>query len=83
MSEGYFDKRNSKNIEKIREICAELPEFIMPMVEDVMDWCLTGFEKVGKIGLLTAVILILVGILLLVLRKNKTEAEPYSGVEMQ
>ena len=28
MSEGYFDKRNSKNIEKIREICAELPEFI-------------------------------------------------------
>ena len=62
---------------------AELPEFIMPMVEDVMDWCLTGFEKVGKIGLLTAVILILVGILLLVLRKNKTEAEPYSGVEMQ
>lgn len=61
----------------------EFPEFIMPMVEEVMGWCLTGFEKVGKIGLMAAAILILAGILLLIIRKNKAETEPMSGLEMQ
>lgn len=56
----------------------EIPGFVMPMIEDVLGWCVTGFDKVGKIGLMAAVILILVGILLLVVRKNKAEAEPAS-----
>lgn len=60
----------------------ELPGFIMPMIEEVLSWCTVGFEKVGKIGLMAAVILILVGILLLVIRRNKAEAEPVSAVEM-
>lgn len=32
MNETYFDQRDSKNIEKIREICDELPDFIMEYV---------------------------------------------------
>ena len=28
MSESYFDERNIKNIEKIRDICAELPDCV-------------------------------------------------------
>ncbi len=62
---------------------AELPGFVMPMIEEIFGWCLTGFEKVGKIGLMTAAILILVGILLLVINKNKADAEPASAAEVQ
>ena len=54
---------------------SETPKFIMPMMEEILDWCLTRFEKVGKIGLVAAIIFILVGILLLINRKNKNEAE--------
>lgn len=61
----------------------EFLEAIMLMIEDILGWCLTGFEKVGKIGLMAAVIFILVGILLLVIRRNKTEAEPESVMGMQ
>ena len=61
----------------------ETPGFILPMVEEIFGWCLTGFEKVGKIGLMTAAILILVGILLLVINKNKAGAEPASAAEVQ
>ena len=57
---------------------SEIPGFVMPMLEEILGWCLTGFEKVGKIGLMTAVLLILVGILLLVIRRSKREAEPAS-----
>ena len=56
-------------------IAIETPEFIMPMLEEILGWCLTGFEKVGKIGLITAIVFILAGILLLVKHKNKKEAE--------
>ena len=59
-------------------VVAEIPEFVMPMLEEILGWCLTGFEKVGKIGLMAAALLILAGILLLVIRKNKVEAEPAS-----
>ena len=61
----------------------EVPVFLMPMLEDVLGWCVIGFEKVGKIGLMATVVLVLVGILLLVIRKNKAEAEPVSVMEMQ
>lgn len=57
---------------------AEMPGFVMPVIAEILGWCLTGFEKVGKIGLMAAALLILVGILLLVIRKNKVEAEPAS-----
>ena len=40
------------------------------------------FEKVGSIGLMAAVILLLAGILLLVIRKNKAAAEAPSMMEM-
>lgn len=55
--------------------------FVMPMIEEILGWCLTGFEKVGKIGLMAAALLILVGILLLVIRKTRKEAEPASIAE--
>lgn len=61
----------------------EFPMFAMAMVADIISWCMSGLEKVGKIGLMTAVVLILVGILLLVIRKNKADAEPTSSMEMQ
>lgn len=61
----------------------EFPEFITNMISDVFGWVLEGFEKVGMIGIITAVILILVGVLLLVIRKNKAEAEPISFMEAQ
>lgn len=61
----------------------ELPSFIMPMAAEVIGWCMTGFEKVGKIGLMAAILLILVGILLLIIRNNRAEAEPASTMEMQ
>lgn len=57
---------------------SEVPGFVMPMLEEILGWCLTGFEKVGKIGLMATALLILVGILLLVIRRNKGEAEPAS-----
>jgi len=60
---------------------SEVPEFVLPMVEEIFGWCLTGFEKVGKIGLMAAALLLLVGILLLVIRKSKGEAEPASKAE--
>ena len=64
------------------EVAAEeIPVFFLPMIETILGWCLTGFEKVGKIGLMTAVILILVGILLHVIKRN--QAEPVSVYEMQ
>ena len=59
----------------------ELPDFVMPMVAQLVEWCMEGIEKVGTYGLMTAVLSLLVGILLLILRKNKTEAEPV--MEMQ
>lgn len=59
----------------------EIPEFFLSMVKSVLGWFLTGFEKVGKIGLITAVVLILVGILLYVIKQN--QAEPISVYEMQ
>ena len=61
----------------------EFPDFVMPMLGDVMGWFMQGFEKVGKISLMAAVILILVGILLLVIQKNKAEAEPVYVMGMQ
>lgn len=60
----------------------EMPGFLIPMIEDVLGWCVTGFDKVGKIGLLAAVVLVLVGILLLIIRRNKAEVEPMSAMEL-
>lgn len=60
---------------------SEVPGFVMPMVEEILGWCLTGFEKVGKIGLMAAALFILVGILLAVIRNNKKETEPASFTE--
>ena len=57
------------------DLILETPEFVMPMMEEIFGWCLTGFEKVGKIGLMAAIIFVLVGILFIVNRKNKKEAE--------
>jgi len=59
----------------------DAPEFAMPMVGEILGWCLTGFEKVGKIGLMAAALFILVGILLAVIRNNKKETEPASITE--
>lgn len=61
----------------------EIPKFILPLIEEVFGWAMVGFEKVGKISLMAAVVLILLGILLIVLRKNKMEAEQTTAVEMQ
>ena len=62
---------------------SETPEFVMPVIEEILGWCLTGFEKVGKIGLMTAALLILMGILFLIIRKNKAEIEPASEAGVQ
>ncbi len=59
----------------------ELPAFAMALVVDIMEWCMTGLEKVGTYGLMATVLLVLVGILLLVIRKNKTDAEPVTGMQ--
>lgn len=56
----------------------EFPEFIMPMIEEVLGWLPGGFEKVGKFGLMAAVLFILVGILFVIIRRNKAGAEPVS-----
>jgi len=73
---------SSPEVELSLELAAdEIPEFFLTMVESILGWCLTGFEKVGKIGLMTAVVLILVGILLYVIKQN--QAEPVSVYEMQ
>ena len=61
----------------------EFPEFLMPMIEEVLGWCMVGFEKSGKVFLMAAVILVLVGILLFIIRRNKEAAEPASVLEMQ
>ena len=55
----------------------------MPMIEEVLGWCMVGFEKSGKVFLMAAVILVLVGILLFIIRRNKEAAEPASVLEMQ
>ncbi len=52
----------------------ELPVFILQPVEDVISWCMSGFDKVGMLGLSAGVILVLVGILLLIIRGNRTVA---------
>ena len=59
----------------------EFPEFIMPIIDEVLGWSMTGFEKVGKYGLTASAILILIGILLVIIRKNKTDAEPVTGMQ--
>jgi len=62
-------------------VVSEVPGFVLPMLEEILGWCLTGFEKVGKIGLMAAAIFILVGILLAVIRNNKKGTEPASFTE--
>ncbi|MBP3610069.1 MAG: hypothetical protein J6J42_07030 [Lachnospiraceae bacterium] len=52
----------------------EVPEFFVKLVEEVFSWCLDGFNKIGMLGLSAGIILILVGILLLVIRKNRMAA---------
>ena len=47
----------------------------MSMPEEIFNWCLTGFEKVGKIGLVATIVFVLTGIFLIVNHKNKKEAE--------
>lgn len=59
----------------------ELPTFSVGLISDLMGWCMEGFEKVGRLGLMVGLILALVGILLFVIRKNKTEAEPMTGMQ--
>ena len=59
----------------------ELPAFAMALVGDITEWCMAGVEKVGMYGLRAAVVLILVGILLFIIRKNKAEAEPVMGMQ--
>ena len=72
-----LDLLNSElsNIFMENSVISETPKFVMPMLEEISGWCLTGFEKVGKIGLMAAIIFIFVGILLMVSHKNKKEAE--------
>ena len=65
-----------------------LPKANRPEDVILVDEYMTNLEKklgikVGSIGLMAAVILILVGILLLVIQKNKAEAEPVSVMGMQ
>lgn len=57
----------------------EFPDFIMPMIEEVLGWIPAGFATVGKYGLMAAVLFILVGILLVIIRKNKAATEPVFG----
>lgn len=52
-----------------------LPEFITQLVDEVLSWCMSGFNKIGMLGLSAGVVLVLVGILLLVIRGNRAAAE--------
>ncbi len=69
---GAFDTTVRAELETV--IAAELPKgmegSILAVLEDVLQWGLSGFDKVGTIGLWCGLILALVGILLLVLRKK-------------
>ena len=58
----------------------EMPAFVMALVAKLMEWCMAGIEKVGTYGLMAAVLLVLMGILLRILQKDKAEAESVMGM---
>ena len=48
-----------------------VPEFMIALVEDIMNWCMDGFHKVGTMALGLGAVLFLVGILLFVIKRNR------------
>lgn len=51
-----------------------IPDFLVALVEDIMNWFVEGFHKAGMLALGFGVVLFLVGILLFVIRRNQAEA---------
>lgn len=49
MNESYFDKRDKKNIEKIREICKSLPDFVTEFVVGIQ-MRTTPLTRLGYVG---------------------------------
>ena len=49
-------------------------EFVEVLVSDILSWCMEGFHKVGILALGLGAVLVLVGILVFVVRRNKAEA---------
>lgn len=66
---------------KEENIAEQMQKLILALSETVIGWCREGFEYTGKIFAGAAVLLLLVGILLLVIRRNQAEAEAASGLE--
>ena len=59
----------------------EIPESVFAILAEIFEWCMAGIEKVGTYGLMAAVLFILMGILLLIIRNNKTDAEPVAELQ--
>lgn len=49
MNESYFDKRDEKNIEKVREICSTLPDFVTEFVVGIQ-MRTTPLTRLGYVG---------------------------------
>lgn len=47
-----------------------VPDFMIALVEDIMNWSMEGFQKVGMLALGLGAVLFLVGILLFVIKRN-------------
>ena len=49
MNETYFDKRDAKNIEKTRQICSELPDFVTEFIVGIQTRT-TPLTRLGYVG---------------------------------
>ena len=49
MNETYFDKRDAKNIEKTRLLCAELPDFVTEFIVGIQTRT-TPLTRLGYVG---------------------------------
>ena len=49
MNETYFDKRDAKNIEKARQICSELPDFVTEFIVGIQTRT-TPLTRLGYVG---------------------------------
>lgn len=66
---------------KEENIAEKIQKLALVLSEEVITWCSSGFEYTGKIFAGAAVLFVLTGILLLVIKRKQAEAELTSGLE--